>query len=159
MNNPVIKFTNLNHTLRAFVSILALGLLSGCVGTSAFQDSARQVNFNGPEGKTGWSKYEQNAFFRNVTEQEVYDAAKDAMGASGFALIRADLSSGIVLGEHGMTIHDWNIMAAVYFKREADGVRIRVQAEGSKDVGFSGDVTGAGWTGSIINTMRNRLGR
>lgn len=37
MNTLVIKFTNLNHTLRAFVSIFALGLLSGCVGTSAFQ--------------------------------------------------------------------------------------------------------------------------
>jgi hypothetical protein len=34
-----------------------------------------------------------------------------------------------------------------------------VQAEGSKDIGFSGDVTSGGWTGGMINSMRNRLGR
>ena len=149
----------MKNKLNAFILILSIAVLSGCVGTSAFPDSARQVNFNGPEGKTGWSKYEQNVFFKDVSEQDVYDAAKDAMGVSGFALIRADLSSGVVLGEHGMTLHDWNIMAGVYFKREPNGVRVRVQAEGSKDIGFSGDVTGGGWTGSIISTMRNRLGR
>jgi len=135
---------------------LALG---GCVGSWAFQDSASQVNFNGPEGKTGWSKYEQNAFFQGVSRERVYDAAKDAMGASGFALRRADFSSGVVMGEHGMTPHDWNIMAAIYFREEAGGVRVRVQAEGSKDIGFSGDVTSGGWTGAMINSMRNRLGR
>lgn len=142
---------------RLAASLLALLVLSGCVGLSAFQDSAAEVDFNGPEGKTGWSKYEQNVFFQGVTSQAVYEAAKDAMGAAGFALRRADFSSGIVVGEHGMTLHDWNIMAAVYFRQEVNGVRVRVQAEGSKDIGFSGDVTGGGWTGSLINLMRTRL--
>jgi hypothetical protein len=149
----------MKNKLKAFMLILSITLISGCVGTSSFPDSAGQVNFNGPEGKTGWSKYEQNFFFKDVSEQDVYDAAKDAMGVSGFALIRADLNSGVVLGEKGMTLHDWNIMAGVYFKKEPNGVRVRVQAEGSKDIGLSGDVTGGGWTGSIISTMRNRLGR
>jgi hypothetical protein len=63
------------------------------------------------------------------------------------------------MGEHGMTAHDWNIMAAIYFRAEDGGVRVRVQAEGSKDIGFSGDVTSGGWTGGMINSMRNRLGR
>ncbi len=134
-------------------------MLTGCVGSWAFADSAYEVDFNGPEGKTGWSKYEQNAYFRNVTPREVFDAAKDALGASGFALRRADYASGVVMGEHGMTAHDWNIMAAIYFRAEDGGVRVRVQAEGSKDIGFSGDVTSGGWTGDMINTMRNRLGR
>lgn len=145
-----------NHT---FGLILSIMLLTGCVGTWAFQDSARQVNFNGPEGKTGWSKYEQNAFFKGVSQQEVYEAAKASLGASGFALIRADIESGIVMGEHGMTIHDWNIITAVYFRSEPGGFRVRVQAEGSKDIGFSGDVTGSGWTGLVINNMKNRLDR
>lgn len=145
--------------LRVFLLIILMSVLSGCVGSWAFSDSASQVDFNGPEGKTGWSKYEQNAFFPGVSRQSVYDAAKDAMGATGFALRRADLSSGVVIGEHGMTAHDWNIMAAIYFREEAGGIKVRVQAEGSKDIGFSGDVTSGGWTGAMINTMRNRLGR
>lgn len=132
---------------------------TGCVGSWAFADSAEAVDFNGIEGKTGWSKYEQNALFPNISSNDVYEAAKDALGANGFALRKADYASGVVIGEHGMTAHDWNIMAAIYFRAENGGVRIRVQAEGSKDIGFSGDVTSGGWTGRIINSMRNRLGR
>jgi hypothetical protein len=143
----------------AALPLACLVALTGCVGTWAFPDTAHQVDFHGPEGKTGWSKYEQSIFFPNVSVEAVYNAAKDAMGASGFALRRANMGAGVVLGEHGMTAHDWNIMAAVYFRQEAGGVRVRVQAEGSKDLGFSGDVTSGGWTGAIINTMRNRLGR
>lgn len=145
--------------LKVFFSLILMSVLTGCVGSWAFPDTASQVDFSGPEGKTGWSKYEQNAFFPGVSRQSVYDAAKDAMGATGFALRRADLLSGVVIGEHGMTAHDWNIMAAIYFREEAGGIKVRVQAEGSKDIGFSGDVTSGGWTGAMINTMRNRLGR
>ena len=144
---------------RTFFMLVLISTLTGCVGSWAFPDAASQVDFRGPEGKTGWSKYEQNAFFPGVSRQAVYDAAKDAMGASGFALRRADISAGVVVGEHGMTAHDWNIMAAIYFREEAGGIKVRVQAEGSKDIGFSGDVTSGGWTGAMINTMRNRLGR
>jgi hypothetical protein len=38
-------------------------------------------------------------------------------------------------------------------------VRVRVQAEGAKDIGFSGDGKSGGWTGTMVNTMRNRFGR
>ena len=142
------------------VSLLLLSLcLQGCVGSWAFEDSARSVDFNGPEGKTGWSKYEQNAYFPNRTKAEVFEAAKAALNDYSFSVFRSDLNEGIVLGEHGMTAYDWNIMAAIYLRQEAGGVRVRVQAEGSKDIGIFGDATAGNWTGSLINLMRNRLDR
>jgi hypothetical protein len=145
--------------MKKLLLLALLATLTGCVGTSSFHDSADRVNFDGPEGRTGWAKHEQNAFFPGVSRQAVYEAAKFALGASGFDLRRADPASGVVLGEHGMTLVDWNIMAAVYFREEAGGVRIRVQAEGSKDIGITGDDTGRAWAPEIINPMRSRLAR
>jgi hypothetical protein len=145
--------------LTRLLLLACASMFSGCVGSWAFEDSAELVNFNGPEGKTGWSKYEQNAFFPGVSRQVAYEAAKEALAANGFALRRADLASGVVLGEHGMTLVDWNVMAAIYLRDEAGGVRIRVQAEGSKDIGFTGDDTGRAWAPEIINSMHSRLRR
>ncbi len=62
-------------------------------------------------------------------------------------------------GKHGITLHDWNIVAGIYYKRAGQGIEVLVQVEGSKDTGFSGDVTGDGWTGKILNAMRARLGQ
>ena len=64
---------------------------------------------------------------------------------------------GYVVGEHGMTMHDWNIIAGVYFKKYDNDVKVKVIVEGSKDIGFSGDVTSDGWTGKILKGMREYL--
>ncbi len=63
------------------------------------------------------------------------------------------------MGEHGITLHDWNVIAGIYLKGEDKTVRVLVIAEGSKDFGFSGDVTGDGWTGKIIDGIRQYLRR
>ena len=44
----------------------------------------------------------------------------------------------------------------IYFKRTEDVIDVLVQVEGSKDTGFSGDVTGAGWTGMILVRHQRR---
>ena len=79
------------------------------------------------------------------------------MGSAGFSLIRADKSKGIVIGEHGITLHDWNIMSGVYFKKVETATMVKVIVEGSKDTGFSGDVTSDGWSGKILMGMRQYL--
>jgi hypothetical protein len=38
------------------------------------------------------------------------------------ALVRADISAGVVMGQHGMTAHDWNIIAGIYFKKKDDSL-------------------------------------
>ena len=133
-------------------------LLGGCASISMLPEDANSISFYSNEGKTGWSKYEQVEEFRGVTKKEIYAAAKNALGECGFALKRAEFESGRVIGEHGMTAHDWNVIAGIYFKENPpDGVLVKVIAEGSKDFGFSGDVTSGGWTGKIISEMRSYI--
>lgn len=86
-----------------------------------------------------------------------HDAAKVGLGDAGFSVLKADKAQGYVMGEHGMTLHDWNVIAGVYFKPVETGTAVAVVIEGSKDIGFSGDVTGDGWAGKILKGMRDYL--
>jgi hypothetical protein len=136
---------------------LTAALFSSCASVSMLPKSASEVNFDSAEGKTGWSKYEHVETFRNRTPSQVYDAAKIGLGDAGFSLRSANKSAGVVIGEHGMTMHDWNVIAGVYFKPFNGGTKAKVIVEGSKDIGFSGDVTSDGWTGKILKGIRQSL--
>ncbi len=140
-----------------FLMGLILIGLSGCASVGMVPESASGVDFNGVEGKTGWSEYKHIETFANYTPDQVYDAAKVGLGNAGFSLRKADKSKGMVVGEHGMTAHDWNVIAAVYFKASGNNTQVAVVVEGSKDIGFSGDVTSDGWTGKILKSMREYL--
>ena len=132
-------------------------MLSACATVGMLPRSVNEVDFSKPEGKTGWSQYRQVEKFDGYNAEQIYDAAKAGLGEADFALRRADKSLGYVIGEHGMTLHDWNVIAGVYFKETDGGVLVAVLVEGSKDIGFSGDATGGGWTGEILNAMRDYL--
>lgn len=132
-------------------------MVAGCATTSMLPKDATHVNFDGREGKTGWSKYEQVETFRGCTSSQVYSAAKVGLGSAGFSIREADKSKGFVIGEHGMTAHDWNIIAGVYFKEDNGATNVKIIIEGSKDLGFSGDVTSDGWGGRILQEMREYL--
>ena len=139
--------------LSAIVSLI----LTGCASVNMLPRNATLADFTAPEGKTGWSKYEHLERFPGYKPDQIYEAAKVGLSVAGFSLRSADLSKGIVVGEHGMTAHDWNVIAGVYFK-EADGIlTVKIIVEGSKDIGFSGDVTSDGWTGKILKAMRDHL--
>jgi cell division GTPase FtsZ len=120
-------------------------------------ESAKHADFDIEEGKTGWSEYKQIAVFENYSLDQAYEAAKSALGDADFALLKANKEEGVVMGEHGYTWEDWNVIAGVYLKKEMDKIRVLVIAEGSKDFGFGGDTTGDGWTGKIIEGMRRHL--
>ncbi|AMJ95476.1 hypothetical protein AVL56_14970 [Alteromonas stellipolaris] len=51
------------------------------------------------------------------TTKQIYEAFKVGLGESGFSLRLADKSKGVVISEHGITFHDWNVIAGVYFKK------------------------------------------
>jgi len=138
--------------------VLLLMLLSGCATTSMLPQSASEVIFEGgKEGKVGWSSYREEAIFTNVDKRQVIQAAKVGLGDAGFALKHVNNAEGVVFGEHGMTLHDWNIVAGVYVKEKDKDTLVVVLIEGSKDIGFSGDVTGGAWTGKILKGMRDFL--
>ncbi len=137
--------------------ILLIFLFYSCATTGMLPEDVDKIDFNSSEGKTGWSEYKQYENFTAYTLDQVYDAIKVGLGNAGFSIISADKMKGRIVGEHGMTLHDWNVIAGVYFK-EANGlVKVAVIIEGSKDFGFSGDVTGDGWAGKILKSARNHL--
>ncbi|WP_277054636.1 hypothetical protein [Pseudoalteromonas marina] len=131
--------------------------LYACANVNMVPHDVAMVDFDAPEGKTGWSQYQHVETFHGYTSDQIYDAAKVALGSAGFSLRMADKSKGAVIGEHGMTAHDWNVIAGVYFKEEENTTKVKIIAEGSKDIGFSGDVTSDGWTGKILRAMRQYL--
>jgi len=136
---------------------VALGL-SGCASVSSLPKSADQAGFDAPrEGKTGWSEYQELTTFPGVSTRVAFDAAKAGLADAGFALRKADYAALTVMGAHGMTAHDWNIVAGVYLREVPEGVQAKVIAEGSKDIGFSGDATSGAWTGQILKGMRKYI--
>lgn len=139
-----------------FFALFAL-FIQGCATVGMVPKDVSEVDFEGPEGKTGWSQYQHVENFRGYSTEQVYEAAKVGLGNAGFSLRIADKSKGVVIGEHGMTLHDWNIIAGVYFKQTNENTKVKVVVEGSKDIGFSGDVTSDGWTGKILKGMRDYL--
>jgi len=140
------------------LAVLALLLtFTGCASVNMLPKDASEVNFEAPEGKTGWSKYEHVETFHGYNADQVYAAAKVGLGDAGFSLRIADQSKGMVIGEHGMTAHDWNVIAGVYFRQLDQATQAKVIVEGSKDIGFSGDVTSDGWSGKILKGMRDYL--
>ena len=140
------------------ISIAALALFaSGCASTRSFR-IGRSGRFRlGQEGKTGWSEYQEITTFPGVSVRTAFDAAKAGLGDAGFALRKADFEKRMVTGAHGMTTHDWNIVAGVYLREVPEGVQAKVHIEGSKDIGFSGDATSGGWTGEILKGMRKYI--
>lgn len=141
------------------ISIAALALFaSGCASTRSLPASADQVDFDAArEGKTGWSEYQEITTFPGVSVRTAFDAAKAGLGDAGFALRRADFEQLMVVGAHGMTAHDWNVVAGVYLREVPEGVQAKVHVEGSKDIGFSGDATSGAWTGEILKGMRKYI--
>jgi hypothetical protein len=145
------------YSLKYTLSVVLIFLLSSCATTNMLPDSAASVDFDAPEGKQGWSKYKHVESFHGYTPSQIYDALKVGLGDAGFSIRIADKSLGKVIGEHGMTLHDWNIIAGTYFKQDDNVIRVMVIVEGSKDIGFSGDVTSDGWSGKILKGTREYL--
>jgi len=137
--------------------ISAIILLQACATVGMVPHDVSEVDFDAPEGKTGWSEYQHVETFHGYNADQVYEAAKVGLGNAGFSLRKADKSKGTVIGEHGITLHDWNVIAGVYFKEIKDATKVKVIVEGSKDIGFSGDVTSDGWTGKILKGLRQYL--
>jgi S1-C subfamily serine protease len=144
-------------TRTAIILVAALAL-TGCASAALLPPSANEVIFEGgKEGKTGWAAFREEAKFKGVNRLQVVQAAKAGLGEAGFALRSVDNSKGRVVGEHGMTLHDWNIIAGIYMKEKGNDTLVVVFVEASKDIGFSGDVTGDAWSGKILNGMRDYL--
>ena len=146
-----------SQLLSTFLSFLLVIFAGGCASISMLPENADAVSFGEEEGKTGWSQYAQEETFSNYSIKQIYEASKAALGMAGFSLRKANMAEGYVIGEHGMTMHDWNVIAGIYFKTIEQEIKLKVIIEGSKDIGFSGDVTSDGWSGKIVLYLRQYL--
>ncbi len=144
--------------MKSTLFLLSLILLTGCTSINSMPQSARNVNFNpANEGRTGWSKYEEVFFLKGVDKRTAYLAAKSGLSDAGFTIKRANYDEAVAIGEHGMTKYDWNIVAGVYIKEEPDGSSVKILVQGSKDLGFWGDMTEKSWPQEIFKSMRNYI--
>ena len=137
---------------------VVLLLSTGCASVNSLPQSASEVDFTTTiEGKTGWSEYQGIIDVAKVDESTAYEAAKAGLRSSGFTLRRGDIENLTVIGAHGMTAYDWNVVAGVYIRTTNDATMFKIVVEGSKDIGFSGDATGSDWVGRIQGGIRSYL--
>jgi hypothetical protein len=142
--------------MKYFVLFVIL-LISGCSSINSLPQSASEISFDGAEGKTGWSEWQEELFIKDIDVRTAYMASKYGMSHAGFTIKRANFSDRMVLGEHGITAYDWNVVAGVYVMEQSDGCSIKVIVEGSKDIGFWGDMTAKSWPQEIFEGIRNYI--
>ena len=94
---------------------------------------------------------------KGVDKRTAYQAAKSGLADAGFTLKRASFDEGFAIGEHGMTAYDWNIVAGIYIKENKTGYMFKAIVEGSKDVGFWGDMTQTSWVEKIFKGIREYI--
>lgn len=141
-----------------FALILMLCLISGCASVSSLPQTASEVDFDTTlEGQTGWSEYQGAIEVPRIDDKTAYEAAKAGLRNAGFTLNRGDFNNMTVIGKHGMTAYDWNVVAGVYVKTDETKTVFKTVVEGSKDIGFSGDATGSDWAGRILGGVRAYL--
>lgn len=144
--------------MRQILLALMFVLTAGCASIKSLPQSADEVDFDSTiEGKTGWSEYQGIISVAKVDERTAYEAAKAGLRNAGFTIVRGDFENLTVMGQHGMTAYDWNVVAGVYIKTGESKTQFKSVVEGSKDIGFSGDATGADWVGRILGGVRNYL--
>lgn len=135
--------------------LLAILTLSGCVSMSSLPQSAAEADFDrGEEGKTGWAEWQDTLYVKGVDARTAYMAAKAGLADAGFTIKKASFEDGFAIGEHGMTAYDWNVVAGVYIKPDEGGAMFKAIVEGSKDVGFWGDMTATSWVEKIFKGVR-----
>ena len=88
MENEITELRNQVRTLKRIVCLVCcmfgVFMFAGCASTSMLPKSASEVDFEGIEGKTGWSSYEEGYYFPNITRDQVYAAAKSGLGNADF---------------------------------------------------------------------------
>jgi hypothetical protein len=143
---------------RIILISIALIFGVGCASIGSVPTSIEGVRFDDSiNGNVGWSRYQGSELFSNINKNEALDAARFGLNKSGFVIKRDDPNTGYVIGEHGITMYDWNVICGVYVKETENGCYVKVIAQGSYDYGFAGDATGSDWPQDILRSMRQYL--
>jgi hypothetical protein len=148
----------MHFTLR-LLGLALTAVLTGCASVSEFPSSAADVDFDGGQGHTGWAKHERTLLLRNTNLSEALAGGEKALAASNFTLRKSDAQGAVVIGEHGATPYDYNIIAALYFRQAGKDVRVRIHVQASRDIGFLGDATDRNWPLNLETSLKSILNR
>lgn len=150
------KQMDLNKRLIAYLLFVTTLALSACASVQSMPQTADQVVWDAAIGDTGWAEWQEELVIEDTNSEEMFRSARIALGESSFSFERGSAATGTAIGQRGMTAHDWNVIAGVYFRPLADNegdFQVRILVEGSKDIGFSGDATSAPWAQMIANSL------
>jgi len=128
--------------------LLVASASTGCL--SYVEDlpvAAADIDFDGSQGHTGWARYERTSLLRNVRLVDALRVGERALVAHDFALRKSDVAGAVVVGEHGETSWDRNVIAGIYFRQVGADVLVRIHVQASRGVGFFGHQADVDWTG------------
>jgi hypothetical protein len=143
---------------RLLILALAAGL-AGCASVSEFPASAAEVDFDGKQGHTGWARHERTSLLRNTKLSDALPAAAKALAASHFVVVKSDPQGAVVIGEHGETSNDHNIVAALYFRQTGEDLRVRIHVQASRGLGFIGYQIDPDWAWELEAALQGILKR
>lgn len=116
-------------------------LLSSCASVDSLPQSSSEAGWGEGVGDLGWAAYADEFNVDYLSAERAYEIAKISLAENGFALKRGSQKDGMVIGEMGVTMQDWNTLAAFYYRPAPNNTKtqVRIVIEGSKDLGFTGD--------------------
>lgn len=125
------------HASRSFAVLFTVSALVGCASVSSLPATPQEVKLDPGRFEQGyWPRYTASTVLRGFTTAQALDAARSALKASGFRIVRDDPAKLVVMGERGATLFYWNVVAGVYLVPQGSDVAINVVSVGSKDIGF-----------------------
>jgi hypothetical protein len=139
------------------MSLFAASLLGGCASTSTLPQTNTFMALGDDQGNLELGCYKENVVFENANKMQVMDAIKAGLKKEGFKPTLTDDAEGVVFGEHGMTLHNLNIIAGLYIQEIGRDTRVVIVVRSSKKIGFSKESTDAMWSGRILQSMRDYL--
>ncbi len=140
-----------------FIVTLLSALLASCATVNSLPQSPEHVDLHATRFQQGyWPRYAASVTITGRPLSRVYQAARAALVANDFALVRDDPSQGVLMGEHGPTLFYWNVMAGIYLIQQDEDVLVKVVSVGSKDIGFI-ELQAGVWPRQLLGSMATSL--
>jgi hypothetical protein len=138
---------------RLLPALMLASTLLGCATTASLPQAPSEVVLNPSRFEQGyWPRYTASATIERATVTELFALAKAALTSNRFTVAREDPVQGVVMGEHGMTLMYWNVMAGIYLTQNGNDVLVQVVTVGSKDIGFV-ELAPSDFPAKILNSL------
>ena len=153
--SPALVIAKLSSLLANPLAILLVIplflLLPSCATTTLLPAKPSEVE-GYKESKWPRQKHIACAILPQEGLDNTLELAAAALEVNDFKIVRRGIFDGVVIGEHGITWVDWNVMAGVYLTPYQQGVEINVVAVGDADPRPIG-LASFDWHNKVLNAM------